>query len=182
MLAAITALALFFSFLAAFYGYLAAPQQRLLPAPLPWRYAGDMAWRAALAALLLWVSRFGGYGVLVAIAAVLVGLGVLPLLALMRRFAWREWLLGGAARPDGWSRALAALCLGLPLALFCWLPFLRVLPPAMRGEAGAFFVWMVGISWLALCGGVYFLRNARSAWRLLFCANLLAALFFGLTA
>ena len=52
----------------------------------------------------------------------------------------------------------------------------------MRGEAGAFFVWMVGISWLALCGGVYFLRNARSAWRLLFCANLLAALFFGLTA
>ena len=99
MLAAITALALFFSFLAAFYGYLAAPQQRLLPAPLPWRYAGDMAWRAALAALLLWVSRFGGYGVLVAIAAVLVGLGVLPLLALMRRFAWREWLLGGAARP-----------------------------------------------------------------------------------
>ena len=160
MLAAITALALFFSFLAAFYGYLAAPQQRLLPAPLPWRYAGDMAWRAALAALLLWVSRFGGYGVLVAIAAVLVGLGVLPLLALMRRFAWREWLLG----------------------LFCWLPFLRALPPAMRGEAGAFFVWMVGISWLALCGGVYFLRNARSAWRLLFCANLLAALFFGLTA
>jgi len=108
MLAAITALALFFSFLAAFYGYLAAPQQRLLPAPLPWRYAGDMAWRAALAALLLWVSRFGGYGVLVAIAAVLVGLGVLPLLALMRRFAWREWLLGGAARPDGWGRALAA--------------------------------------------------------------------------
>ena len=66
--------------------------------------------------------------------------------------------------------------------LFCWLPFLRALPPAMRGEAGAFFVWMVGISWLALCGGVYFLRNARSAWRLLFCANLLAALFFGLTA
>ena len=77
---------------------------------------------------------------------------------------------------------LAALCLGLPLALFCWLPFLRALPPAMRGEAGAFFVWMVGISWLALCGGVYFLRNARSAWRILLCANLLAALFFGLTA
>ena len=98
MLAAITALALFFSFLTAFYGYLAAPQQRLLPAPLPWRYAGDMAWRAALAALLLWVSRFGGYGVLVAIAAVLVGLGVLPLLALMRRFAWREWRCNGQNR------------------------------------------------------------------------------------
>lgn len=138
MLAAITALALFFSFLAAFYAYLAAPQQRLLPAPLPWCYAGDMAWRAALAALLLWVSRFGGYGVLVAIAAVLVALAALPLLALMRRFAWREWLLGGAARPDGWGRALAACCLGLPLALFCGAPFLRALPPAACPDAARF--------------------------------------------
>ena len=176
MLAAITALALFFSFLAAFYGYLAAPNSAFCPR----RYRG--ATRAIWRGGRRWQRCCCGCRVLVAIAAVLVGLGVLPLLALMRRFAWREWLLGGAARPDGWGRALAALCLGLPLALFCWLPFLRALPPAMRGEAGAFFVWMVGISWLALCGGVYFLRNARSAWRLLFCANLLAALFFGLTA
>ena len=182
MLAAITALALFFSFLAAFYGYLAAPQQRLLPAPLPWRYAGDMAWRAALAALLLWVSRFGGYGVLVAIAAVLVALAALPLLALLRRFAWRDWFFGGAARPDIGGRALAACCLGLPLALFCGALFLRSLPPATCPDAGAFFVWLTGFSWLVILGGVYFLRNARSAWRLLFCANLLAALFFGLTA
>ena len=178
----ITTLALFFSALAAFYGYLATPPQRLLPAPLPGRYAGDMAWRALLAALLLWVSRFGGYGVFVAIAAVLVALAALPLLALLRRFAWHDWFFGGAARPDIGGRALAACCLGLPLALFCGAPFLRALPPATRPDAGAFFVWMVGISWLALCGGVYFLRNARSAWRLLFCANLLAALFFGLTA
>ena len=38
------------------------------------------------------------------------------------------------------------------------------------------------ISWLAILGGTYLLRNGKSARRVLLCANLIAALHYALTA
>lgn len=186
----ITALAYLLILIAAAYSYHGAPSQRRLPT----RYALDIAWRAALAALLLLTSEHGGYAIPITLAAYMAFLPIQPLLPqlLTRRQParahrrdkprWLARLNNGEPRPDWKHKTAAAILLGLPLAALIWAPYLRHSPATQHMDARGYYTYLLTISWLAILAATYLLRNGKSAWRVLLCANLIAALHYALTA
>ena len=186
----ITALAYLLILIAAAYSYHGAPSQRRLPT----RYAWDIAWRAAASGFLLLASQHGGYAIPITLAAYMAFLSIHPLLPqLLARHQsprthrrdktrWLACLNSGDPRPDWIQKTAAALLLGLPLAALIWAPYLRHSPATQYSDAHGYYTYLLTISWLAILGGTYLLRNGKSAWRVLLCANLLAALYYALTA
>lgn len=186
----ITALAYLLILIAAAYSYHGAPSQRRLPT----RYALDIAWRAALAALLLLASEHGGYAIPITLAAYMAFLPIQPLLPqlLARRHPARAHrrdkprrlacFNSGEPRPDWKHKTAAAILLGLPLAALTWAPYLRHSPTTQHMDARGYYTYLLTISWLAILAATYLLRNGKSAWRILLCANLIAALYYALTA
>ena len=63
-----------------------------------------------------------------------------------------------------------------------WAPYLRHSPATQYSDAHGYYTYLLTISWLAILGGTYLLRNGKSAWRVLLYANLIAALHYALTA
>ena len=95
---------------------------------------------------------------------------------------WLACLNSGEPRPDWIQKTAAALLLGLPLAALIWAPYLRHSPATQYSDAHGYYTYLLPISWLAILAATYLLRNGKSAWRVLLCANLIAALHYALTA
>ena len=161
----ITALAYLLILIAAAYSYHGAPSQRRLPT----RYAWDIAWRAAASGFLLLASQHGGYAIPITLAAYMAFLSIQPLL---------PQLLARHQSPRTHRRDNTRLT----LAALIWAPYLRHSPATQYSDAHGYYTYLLTISWLAILGGTYLLRNGKSAWRVLLCANLVAALHYALTA
>ena len=86
---------------------------------------------------------------------------------------WLACLNSDDPHPDWLHKTAAALI---------WAPYLRHSPATQYSDAHGYYTYLLTISWLAILGGTYLLRNGKSAWRVLLCANLLAALYYALTA
>ena len=165
----ITALAYLLILIAAAYSYHGAPSQRRLPT----RYAWDIAWRAAASGFLLLASQHGGYAIPITLAAYMAFLSIQPLL---------PQLLARHQSPRTHRRDKTRWLACLKLAALIWAPYLRHSPATQYSDAHGYYTYLLTISWLAILGGTYLLRNGKSAWRVLLCANLVAALHYALTA
>ena len=78
-----TAAATLLILLACHYLYRASPQQQWPGAPPDPVRARRLAWRYALAALLLNALALGGYGIAVSLAVAMTALGLMPLIPLL---------------------------------------------------------------------------------------------------
>ncbi len=109
-----TAAATLLILLACHYLYRASPQQHWPGAPPDPARARRLAWRYALAALLLNTLALGGYSIATSLAVAMTALGLMPLIPLLPRIyppnpfpALIRWLNAGEPRP-AWLAKIAA--------------------------------------------------------------------------
>lgn len=158
--------------LACHYLYRASPQQHWPGAPPDPARTRRLAWRHALAALLLNTLALGGYGIAVSLAVAMTALGLMPLIPLLPQHprllpnpfpALIRWLNAGEPRPAWLAKIAAATLLGYPsyvllaTANYQW-------QRDNGGETVRYLaMWHGTYLWLALLIATSLAKNGRAA-------------------
>lgn len=171
--------------------YRTSPHQRWHGEPLPRRSTCRRAAVYAAAALTLYLTTFGGYGILIYTALSLTWLAVWPLIAhtRLRLPTWHPknplpalWRLlnRGEPHPAWLAKTAVALTCGSLSALLLATAYYRA--HATDGEEPRYLaMWLGGLAWLTLLNATYLLRNGASAWRVHLAITLIAWLLYRAT-
>ena len=152
------------------YLYRASPQQHWPGAPPDPARARRLAWRYALAALLLNTLALGGYGIPVSLAVAMTALGLMPLIPLLPRIyppnpvpSCRRWLNSGEPRPAWLAKIAAATLLGYPSCVL--LATANYQWQRDNGDETVRYLamWHGSYLWLALLIATSLAKNGRAA-------------------